>query len=73
MNPAAAQKVFDALTNAELAYQLNGTPHAEFLRKQAWGHLGSARRVLLQISELPDLPARMGTFLKEFEDDSPHQ
>ena len=52
LNPHVAQKVLKVFLDADLRYQLNGTPHCEYIEQQAWKHIGQARRVLLQVAGL---------------------
>jgi hypothetical protein len=51
-NPHVAEKVQTILDNAELAFLLNGTPHAEFYRRERVKHHGLARRILDRLTEL---------------------
>lgn len=64
MTPATANRLFNELTNAEIAYRLTGTPVAEFCRRRANKYLGETRRELLRVASLgPDANIFMGYFL----------
>lgn len=67
MNPHVAERLYDELFIAGVAYYLAGRPLSESLRKQAWRHLGATRRMLLQFAELPDLNARYEHYLQEMQ------
>lgn len=56
-NPHVADKIQTILDNAELAYHLNGTPHAEFYRRERVKHKGLTRRILDRLTELGDEPS----------------
>lgn len=58
LNPYAAKKVLKVFLDADLRYQLNGTPHCEYIEQQAWKHIGQARRVLLQVAGLGEAGAK---------------
>lgn len=67
MSEATAQRLFDIFTNAELAYQIEGTPHEEFLRREANKTLGQTRKYLLRVAALgPDIPKFMDYFLEDW-------
>ena len=68
MNEHVAQRVFDAVVHAELAYLLTGIPQSVFLKRQANRHTGTAKKLLLHVAQLPDLKASIDTFLEEFRD-----
>lgn len=69
INPNAAQKLLKVFMDAELHHQLNGTPHSEFLERQAKKHLGQARRIITQVAALgPDAGAWIGYFIEGMND-----
>lgn len=51
-NPHAAQRIYDVIEQAELAYRLAGTPHAETYRREQNKHQGLTRRVLAKLAAL---------------------
>lgn len=51
-NPHVSRKIKEILDHAELAFQLNGTPPAEFYRRERVKHVGLARRILDRLIEL---------------------
>jgi hypothetical protein len=63
MTPHVAQKLFDEIQQAELAFQLKGTPHAEYLRTRRHRHLGQARR---ELDRIVALGTHAGTFVSFF-------
>lgn len=66
INPNAAQKLLKVFMDAELHHQLNGTPHSEFLERQAKKHLGQTRRIILQVADLgPGAKEWVGYFIEE--------
>lgn len=67
MNPHVADKLFHELFLASVAFYLAGTPLSESLRKQANRHRGETQRMLRHISELPDLPSKIETFIEEMQ------
>jgi hypothetical protein len=52
VNANVAQKILSVFIYADLMYQLNGTPHHEYIHREAKKHLGQARRLLVQVSSL---------------------
>ncbi len=69
MNQHAAQKLFNELTNAELAHRLRGVSVAEYCRRRANQYHGETRRELLKVAALGlDANRFMDFFLAEFED-----
>jgi hypothetical protein len=69
INPNAAQKLLKIFMDAELHYQLNGTPHSEFLERQAKKHIGQARRIITQVAALgPGAGAWVGYFIEGMND-----
>jgi len=64
VNPHVARKILPALLNADIHYQLAGTPHATTLRAEARKYKGQANRLLLQVANLgPDAATRMDFFM----------
>lgn len=57
LNQYATDRVLKACIDADLHYHLNGTPHAEYMQKEAQKHLGQARRIMLQVAALGDRAA----------------
>lgn len=68
MNEHVAQRVFDAVVHAELAYLLAGTSQSVFLKRQANRHTGATKKMLTHVSRLPNLQSAIDTFLEEFND-----
>lgn len=67
LNAYAAQKLFDLLQASELAFQMNGEPHAQFLARKLPGTVGQVRRELRRIVALgPDAGVFVDVFLREF-------
>lgn len=66
IHPKVAQKLLDVFLDADLHYHLNGTPHHEYLDRQADKHLGQTRRLLRQVAGLGPEGARrwMGYFIE---------
>lgn len=66
IHPKVAQKLLDVFLDADLHYHLNGTPHHQYLAKQAYRHLGQTRRTLLKVANLGPEGARrwMGYFIE---------
>jgi len=52
MNPHVADKLFNELTAAEVAYRMKGIPVSEFLKKRANKHLGDTKKHLLRVASL---------------------
>lgn len=70
MNPHVADKLFNELTSAEVAYRLSDKPIAEFLRKRAHKHHGEIKKHLLRIAALgPDANLWMSYFIDGMIDD----
>lgn len=68
MNPYAARRLFDELTNAEIAYRLEGVPVAHYCRMRSNQHIGIVRTELLKVAALgADAHRFMDFFLAEFE------
>ena len=66
-NPVA-QKLFDLLQQAELAYRLKGQPHCEYLRPHMHKAQGQLKKELTRICALGDKAGVfIDYFLKEFE------
>ena len=70
IHPKVAQKLLDVFLDADLHYHLNGTPHHQYLAKQAYRHLGQTRRLLLKVSNLGPEGAKrwMGIFIEGMND-----
>jgi len=59
INPKVAQKILSVFIYADLMYQLNGTPHHEYIHNEAKKYLGQTRRLLLQVSSLGPVGAKL--------------
>lgn len=72
IHPKVAQKILSVFIYADLMYQLNGTPHHEYIHNEANKHLGQARRLLLQVSNLGPIGAKlwMKHFIEGMNDDA---
>lgn len=69
MTPKASRQLFDELTNAEVAYRLQGVPVHVFCRRRANKYLGEVRRELLRVAALgPDANRFMDIFLESFDE-----
>lgn len=67
MTPSTAQRLFNEFQQAELAYQIAGTPHAEYLRRRRQHHLGETRRELDRVVSLGEKAGVfVDFFLREF-------
>jgi hypothetical protein len=67
VNRHVAQRLFDLLQQAEMAYHLNGVRHADYLKPYHSRAVGQLRRELGRIIALGDNAARFcDYFLKEF-------
>ena len=67
-NNHVAQRLFDMLQEAELAYLMKGTRHADYLRRRLPGTLGQLRQELLKIINLGDRAREFSEyFFREFE------
>jgi len=71
LNPHAAKKVLKVFLDADLRHQLTGASYCEYIEQQAWKHIGQARRVLLQVSNLGEAGARkwMDFFIEGMSDE----
>lgn len=70
MTPHAARRLFTELTNAEIAFRLQGIPVATYLKRRANRHLGEVKRELLRVAALgEDANLFMTYFLEEFKDE----
>lgn len=71
MCASASRKVLTACLNADLHYQLNGTPHHVFLEREAKKHIGQAKRCLLDVAMLGEAGASewMAFFIDGMNDD----
>lgn len=58
-----ARRLFDEFQQAELAYRLEGTPHAAYLSTWRHRHLGETRR---EIERVAALGAEAGVFIDFF-------
>ena len=68
LNPHVAQRLFDLLQQAELAYLLKQQPHAEYLRPHMRKSRGQLKRELERICALGDQAGVfIDYFLKEFD------
>lgn len=68
LNNPVAQKLFDLLQQAELAYQLKGQPHCEYLAPFMHQAHGQLKRELTRICALGDQASVfVDYFLKEFD------
>lgn len=67
MNPHVAERLYDELFIAGVAYYLAGRPLSVSLRKQARRHRGATQRMLSKFAELPDLNARFEHYLQEMQ------
>jgi hypothetical protein len=69
-NLHVARRLFDILTDCEIAHQMTGISHHAYLTRRAAREIGMTRRVLRQILNLghEGIPAWMEVFLAEFED-----
>lgn len=68
LNKHVARKMFDLLTNAELAFQMTGQKHADFLRPYCRKANGQLKKELNKIIELGDRAEYLiDFFLKEFD------
>jgi hypothetical protein len=67
MNPHVADRLFDELFVAGVAFYLAGKPLSVSLRQQARRHRGATQRMLVKFSELPDLPSRFDQYLQEMQ------
>lgn len=74
IHPKVAQKLLDVFLDADLYYHLSGTPHHEYLDRQAGKHLGQTRRLLKQVAGLGPEGARrwMGIFIEGMAEDADH-
>lgn len=71
MTPKAAKHLFNELTNAEVAYRLQGVPVHEFCKRRSNRYLGEVRRELLRVAALgTDANRFMTIFLESFNDDA---
>ena len=67
LNPHVAQRLFDLLQQAELAYLLKKQPHAEYLRPHMHKAQGQLKHELERICRLGDKAGVfIDYFLKEF-------
>jgi len=71
INPHVAPKVLKVFLDSDLRYQLNGTPHCEYIEQQSRKYHGQTRRVLLQVAGLGEDGARkwMDFFIGGMSDD----
>lgn len=70
MNEKVAQKLLTVFLDADLHYQLNGTPYHVYLERQAKRHLGLTRRLILRVAALgPDAKQWMDIFIKSMEEE----
>lgn len=70
MQEKTAQRLLKVFLDADLHYQLNGTPHHEYLRKQQKKYYGATRRKIRQVADLgPDAKIWMGYFIQSMEED----
>lgn len=68
MNESVAQRLFDLLQQAELAYLLKGQSHAEYLKPHMHRAQGQLKRELTRIVALGDQAGVfVDYFIKEFE------
>lgn len=52
IRPKTSQKLLNVFLDADLHYQLSGTPHHIYLQKQSFRHLGETRRMIIQVAAL---------------------
>lgn len=69
-NLHVARRLFDILTDCEIAHQLTGVPHHEYLQKRAHALKGQTRKEMQRILDLGPrgVVNWMQIFLAEFED-----
>ncbi len=66
-----SQQLLKVFLDADLHYQLNGTPHHIYLDRQSKCYLGQARRIITQVAALgPKAKIWMDHFIKEMSDDA---
>lgn len=66
LNPHAAQRLLRIFLDADLHYQLAGTPHAEYLQREAHRYHGQTHRILAQVAVLgPRATLWMDYFMRE--------
>ena len=66
MNQYVAYKLRAIFLDADIIHHLKGTPHAEYLNKQAKQELGETRRILMQVAALgPEAKVWMDNFIEE--------
>ncbi len=67
MTQATARRLFDLLTQAEMAFLVNGTPHADYLRPHKNKACGQLKKELEKIVRLgPQAALFVDYFIKEF-------
>lgn len=66
INPHSARRLFQELTNAEMAYLAKGTPHEEFLARRRHLYRGQTLR---ELDRILALGAQTGVFVRYFLDE----
>lgn len=70
IHPKVSQRLLQVFLDADLHYQLNGTPHHVYLERQSKRYLGQTRRMITQVAALgPKAKIWMDHFIEGMSDD----
>lgn len=70
IHPKVSQRLLKVFLDADLHYQLNGTPHHIYLDRQSKRYLGQARRIITQVAALGTNAKKwMDQFIEEMDKD----
>lgn len=70
IHPKVSQRLLQVFLDADLHYQLSGTPHHVYLERQSKRYLGQARRIITQVAALgANAKKWMDQFIEEMDKD----